>query len=266
MAARSAAPYIDAAIDSLRAQTYEDWELVVVDDGSTDDTAARVHAHARDESRIRLIRTPPRSRGAARNTALAAVSGEFVAICDADDTSVATRYEQQVDYLRRAPEIGVLGAQVADFGAWGGPEQRLVYPTSAEAVRARFLRGQTAVANQACMIRKALFDRVSGYDPAFVRCQDLEWFLRALKVTDMAALPDVVVHYRTDGAVSLRYWLENAMYRRFAAERHLSNRTTPPTFAQYAAAPRSRAAFGWEHIRFAGDRARRTLTRGTVRL
>ena len=78
------ARWLDGAIDSVRRQTFMDWELLVVDDGSTDDTPAVVARHAGD-TRIRHLPGPHAERAAARNRGIAASTGELVAFLDADD-------------------------------------------------------------------------------------------------------------------------------------------------------------------------------------
>src|SRR4051812_12460500 len=90
--------YLREAIDSIRRQTFEDWELVIVDDGSTDDTAA-VLATYRDP-RIKVHTLPANvGRSRARNIAIAHAKGCYIAICDSDDVSGPTRLERQVAFL-----------------------------------------------------------------------------------------------------------------------------------------------------------------------
>jgi glycosyltransferase involved in cell wall biosynthesis len=217
MSAWNAEATVAEAVDSVRGQTYPHWELLVVDDGSTDRTAAAVEAAAAHDPRIRLIRPAAHvGRGGARNHAVGRARGEYVAINDADDVSLPHRLARQVEYLGANPDVGILGAQVADFGPWGGPQVRIRYPVDPGTIAARFARGRGAVAHQACMIRRSVFDEVGPYKSTMQRCQDLELFLRARHVTQLRNLDDVLVHYRTDEYPRLPYWLQNAYYQRLA--------------------------------------------------
>jgi glycosyltransferase involved in cell wall biosynthesis len=104
MPAHNAANYIRAAVDSVRRQTYPDWELIVVDDGSTDGTAETLMAL--DEPRMSLSRQPAQGEATARNTALDQLNGEFVAFLDADDAWLPDHLERTVRRLGEAPAPG----------------------------------------------------------------------------------------------------------------------------------------------------------------
>ena len=91
--------FITQALESLRAQTYETWECVVVDDGSTDDTAEVVARYVEREPRVRYIRQENRRQAVAKNTGLAATGGEYVQFLDADDLVEPLKFERQVGFL-----------------------------------------------------------------------------------------------------------------------------------------------------------------------
>jgi glycosyltransferase involved in cell wall biosynthesis len=114
---RNAAGTIARAITSVRAQTFSDWELVVVDDGSTDGTREILRTLARDEPRMKVIEQAPGGVAVAANAGVAAARGEFVARMDADDESHPERLAAQVEFFQ-APEnsgVGVVGSLV-EFG------------------------------------------------------------------------------------------------------------------------------------------------------
>jgi len=252
MAARAEAPTIAAAVESVLRQTLSDLELIVVDDASTDETAAIVKGIA--DPRVRLVQLGAgRGRGGARNEALRLVRGRFVAVCDADDVSLPDRFAQQSDVLRAQPEIGVVGGQVLNFGEWGGPESVLLYPTSPAMVEARFARGQMPVPHQASMIRADLLQQAGGYAPECLRCQDLELFLRLRTRTTMTNVPDVVLLYRHGRRTPLRYWLRNGAWRRYAVARSTAvlRGERPPSYAEHRRGPGVVGALAWDCASYA---------------
>lgn len=127
MAAYNAGRYIDKAIDSLKAQTYQDWELVVVDDGSTDDTRNRVQIHAQMDFRIRLyVNEKNLGIGATREKALSLATGVYAAILDSDDIALPQWLAVRVSYLDSHPEVvAVSGARIIIDES--GKRQKVVY-------------------------------------------------------------------------------------------------------------------------------------------
>ena len=99
----NAAAYLGAALDSLRAQTVRELEIIVVDDGSSDDTAAIAHRHASEDPRVRVIslEKPSGRPASARNAGIRAARGSYIALLDADDTCISTRVETQVRAMQR---------------------------------------------------------------------------------------------------------------------------------------------------------------------
>src|SRR3954454_10267286 len=104
VAAYNAARTVGATLDSVLAQSFEDFELIVVDDGSTDDTADVVEA--RDDPRVTCVRTENAGVSVARNRALGRASGAYVAFLDADDMRQPTKLEQQHRALSERPDVG----------------------------------------------------------------------------------------------------------------------------------------------------------------
>ena len=107
--------FIADALESLRAQTFTDWECVIVDDGSTDDTAAVAERFASLDSRIRVLRQSNRGVSAARNTALRSTSAELVQFLDADDRLEPWKLEEQVRFLDAHPETAIVFGNVVYF-------------------------------------------------------------------------------------------------------------------------------------------------------
>jgi hypothetical protein len=132
MPVHNGARFLREAIDSILAQTFRDFELVVVDDGSTDESPAIVASYG--DPRIRLVRTATQSGvAAALNTGIRAASADLIARQDADDVSEPARLEKQMAALRARPQLALLGTQatiIDDAGRVRGTVERSVEPSS----------------------------------------------------------------------------------------------------------------------------------------
>lgn len=202
MPAYNCAWCIDRAIDSVQAQTFTDFELVVVDDGSTDDTPTLL---ARRGDALRVIRQDNAGMSAARNTGIAAARGEFIAFLDSDDWWRPHKLAQQVALLDAEPDIGfcshateLQSPEGVKVGEWG-------CPPDAENLVARILGGHSAVAGGASsvMVRRGLLERTGGFDARLRGAEDTDQWVRLAAAGRYACLPDLqVVVTRNPGSVS----------------------------------------------------------------
>lgn len=197
MPARNAAAHIEEAARSILSQTFGDFELLVVDDASSDGTVARLESLC--DSRIRIIRAPERLKLAgALNLGLREARGEFVARMDADDVALPQRLDRQVAYLTRHADVSIVGSDALAFGA--GPEQRLRYPRAPDEVVA-FALFNCPFAHPAVMFRRAAFtERQLFYDVFYYPTEDYELWLRALRELRGANLAEVLLRYRRHAA------------------------------------------------------------------
>jgi len=111
------APYIADAVRSVQSQTIDDLEIVVVDDGSTDQTPAILEPIAREDARVRVLRQPNAGAAAARNTGLASATGEVVTFLDADDLYAPEKLERQLAVLSAHPEVGLVFHDLSRFAS-----------------------------------------------------------------------------------------------------------------------------------------------------
>ncbi|PWF40437.1 glycosyltransferase family 2 protein [Massilia glaciei] len=246
------AAFLDATIESIRAQTYPHWELLFVDDGSTDRTLEIIERHARADARIRVFAMPHGGRGRARNTCIGQVRGEFVAVCDADDISFPERFATQVAYLQDHPGVGVLGSGwvpfVHDPAAAGRPATG--FPATPQAIGAQFSRGKMRFHNATAMLRAALFERFGAYNAELRRAQDYEFYSRLSRAgVQFAALPEALLYYRQEGKIpSLMYFRENGMFMSYA-DRVLNGKNG--VFADFASSLGGRAWYCYYTLKYA---------------
>lgn len=217
VAAYNAAETITETLRSIEAQTLQDWEAIVVDDNSTDGTIEAVRPFLADP-RFRLIENEVNAgAGACRNIAIQQSQSDLIAVLDADDTALPDRLEKQVAAFEADPELTVLSGQLAEFGKWGGPEIT-AYPVDSAEIRGKINNGKMPVAHCAVMMRRSDVLEVGGYDEDCKRAEDF-LLLRKLVGGKFAALPDVLVNYRTLRPLPLAYAISSGRYGRMARVR-----------------------------------------------
>jgi glycosyltransferase involved in cell wall biosynthesis len=115
-------PYLDEAVASIKAQTCSDWELILVDDGSTDGSSESAQRHAADEPhRIRVVAHPAHANlgmSASRNLGLRTARGRYVAFLDADDVYLPERLQRHVEILERLPDVGLVQSDLVFWYSW----------------------------------------------------------------------------------------------------------------------------------------------------
>lgn len=212
-------PYLRDAIESVLAQSFTDWELIVVDDASTDDSAALLAQYT--DPRIVVYRSPVNvGRARARNLALERARGQYIAPCDSDDQCLPERFAREAAYLDHHPEVQVVSSQIKYF--WGNepPQVRLLYPEDNTAIQQRFARGKMAVPFMASMIRASCFARFGPFCEEMRRAEDLEWFLRIRHAATFQVLPEFLHLYRHEvRGMAFGKWIESARYGRYATYR-----------------------------------------------
>jgi glycosyltransferase involved in cell wall biosynthesis len=221
IAAHNAAAYVREALTALSGAEESPYEVILVDDASTDGTAeVALSVPMNVDMRVHRLHLNKGS-AAARNVAISQAKGEFIAVADADDVTLPRRLDKQLAFLVDQPRIDVVGGQLLGFGPWGGPVRTWAYPTDPQEIQATFDRGRMGLAHPTTMYRRAWFESVGGYDPRLRRCQDFDLFLRGRRGANYAALPDHLIHYRRPRRqVSWAYWWENERYRRSIVQMH----------------------------------------------
>jgi glycosyltransferase involved in cell wall biosynthesis len=195
MPIHDAGRYLAEAIDSVRAQRYDRWELILVDDGSTDGSAAIAARYADAEpGRITLLRHPDggsHGASASRNLGLARAGGDFVAFLDADDLWLPENLAEQVPRLRAVPEAGVLYSRTLYWHSWREPAARRDYMPRLHvpAGRAipppelliRCVQGKASVpCTCSILLRRSVVAEAGGFEPGFPRLYDDQVFYSKL--------------------------------------------------------------------------------------
>ncbi len=193
MAVFNGGPLLRRAVDSVLAQEFDDFELIVVDDGSTDGAAEMLASIA--DRRLRLVRRPHAGLTRTLNHALGLASASLVARLDADDVAAAQRLACQHAFLEAHPDVGLLGTGAVEVDVQGRRVRTVVPPEHDAAIRRMLIRRNPLV-HSSVMMRARLIERVGGYDEELPVAQDYDLWLRLAPLTRFANLPEPLVTRR----------------------------------------------------------------------
>lgn len=187
--------YLREAIDSILAQTLADFELIVVDDGSTDGTA-RILDGYRDPRLLRLRNGRNLGAAAAANRGLAQARAALVARMDADDYAYPERLARQADFLHQHPQVGLLGTWFEHMDTASIVRERVTRPITDTGIR-WFQLFHCAFCHSSVMLRRELLERTGQrYNEALRSGIDFDLWVRLQGATRMAMLPETLVRYR----------------------------------------------------------------------
>jgi glycosyltransferase involved in cell wall biosynthesis len=172
------APYIATTLDSVLAQTRQDFEIVVVNDGSPD-TAELRQAVAPYRARIRYFEQPQGGPSRARNAAIAAATGEWLAFLDGDDAWAPSYLASQLEVLARDPTAVLVWCDSQPFGGTGRePTLMTSEPPSGECDIGALLTGRCVVFTSTTVARRQAVLDAGGFDEGLHRCEDFDLWLR----------------------------------------------------------------------------------------
>jgi hypothetical protein len=204
MAVHNGERFLRDSIDSILNQTFADFEFIIVDDGSTDGTAAILDSYT--DTRIRLIRNDKtRGLSTSLNRGTGTAEGTFIARMDGDDISLPERFARQVAYLTDHPHIDVLGTWFTHLTHNGEHLNTIELPLT-HGMIAWSLLFFTPISHPTAIIRRAVLQRVGGYNTDYPLAQDYELWTRLIHQAQFANLPEALVLYRiqTDEAKKRR--------------------------------------------------------------
>jgi Glycosyl transferase family 2 len=195
--AYNVAPYLDACIESVLRQTVRDLEMIVVDDGSSDDTPRVAAGHAARDARVRLVRIENQGVSRARNTAMANSKGNLIALLDGDDEWDPRFLAEQLAVFERMPHIDVVSGNAFNRGgpSDGQPVRR--WPVEVRELRIRDMVEREDTVFIMSVFRRIVFETTGGFDASLTRSEDYDFWLRAASAGfRFAANPAPLGYYR----------------------------------------------------------------------
>jgi glycosyltransferase involved in cell wall biosynthesis len=200
MAVYNGAAHLAQAIESVLHQTFADFELIIINDGSTDESSEILAEFAQQDNRIRIVNQENAGLTISLNRAWELANTEFIARMDADDICLPQRFAQQMAFLETQPTIAACGTWVQTINEQGRAGAVWQYPTAPHDVHFELLF-RNVIAHPTIMLRKNVFDAAGlRYDPAYQRAQDYDLWLRATDTLQLANMPEVLLQYRVSHA------------------------------------------------------------------
>ena len=255
MPVRNGARWLGEAVESVVSQTLPDWELIAIDDGSTDDTPRILGEWERRDQRIRAIRQDALGLVTALNRGLAEARAPLLARLDADDRALPQRLERQLRHLVSHPDIGLLGSWAQKIDERGTRHGQLKPATEPEQLSRALLQGNPFV-HSSVMLRTEAVRRLNGFRPAFRAAEDYDLWLRIAETARLANLPEVLIEYRWhSGNVTSRSAIRQAFSVRLAQRSAVARRETGNDPADRLSEPPDWHAQSADGSFYAGDAA-----------
>lgn len=216
------AAYLPSAIESVLAQTHADFELLLWDDGSTDDSVAIATHYAERDKRIRVVAAPHQGQAGVLKAAIAQTTSPYVGWVDSDDLLAPTALAETVAVLNANPQVGLVYTNYEVIDAQGhsrGLGNRCQIPYSKERLLVDFMLFHFR------LMRRAVYDQVGGVDATFACAQDYDLCLKLSEVTDVYHLPKPLYRYRTHAqSISQQRRVEQLLWAKQAIENAIKRR------------------------------------------
>jgi glycosyltransferase involved in cell wall biosynthesis len=195
--------FLAQSLDSILAQTYNDFFFFVIDDGSTDGSAEIIKQYQQKDSRIVFFAQQNHGLIETLNFYFSKAETEFIARMDADDISLPERFQAQLDFLNANPKIGILGTGVRYMNEnLSQIIEESLFPESHHEILWKMLY-TSGFSHPSIMLRKDIFVKAGGYSKKALYVEDYDFFIRARKYTRFANLQQTLFIYRdNEGSVS----------------------------------------------------------------
>jgi hypothetical protein len=189
--------FLSEAVESILNQTFRDFEFIIIDDGSTDETADILSRYQEPDPRVIVRHQQNRGQVPSLNTGCGLARGRYIARIDADDICLPERLERQVAYLEQNPQVALLGTLVNFIDASGRLLATIPFPTDDNGIRKwLFQLHQVPFSHPTLVFRTEVFRAVNGYRAKFAPAEDYDLLIRIAERWQVANLPEALVKMR----------------------------------------------------------------------
>jgi len=220
----NSARYLPASIESVLNQTDQDFEFILVNNGSTDESASILESYATRDSRVRVFYLAEPGHTKALNYGLSHARGTYIARQDTDDLSHPQRFEKQSKYLNDNPNVHLVGSSVLTIDDAGNPIGKYSYPSDHKSLRKSLLEVNSPLPASTWMFRKSIIKKTGPYDEFFIKAQDYAFLMRLVDVFTFGSL--------SDHLVSLRKHTNSVTFNDNSAEQHKFTLTSRALYAK----------------------------------
>jgi glycosyltransferase involved in cell wall biosynthesis len=189
--------YLVRSVESILAQTFDDFEFIIINDGSTDSSISILQEFQNQDRRIKLFSRDNKGLAFSLNEGLGYARGRYIARMDADDIALPERLEKQTEFLENRADSVAVGSRVMLIDSQGLSLRPFAERTTHEEIDSEHLAGRGgAVVHPAVTIRRDAMQKVGGYREGMEPAEDLDLFLRLAEIGKIANLPDILLQYR----------------------------------------------------------------------
>lgn len=196
MSVHNAGEYLRDAVQSILNQTFTDFEFLIINDGSTDNSLQILNEYAQRDPRIRIVSRANRGLTRTLNEGISLARGEFLARMDGDDVAMPDRLAKQVEFLQNNPECELVGCRVLSVDPQGFPIKEICLEQTHDEIDGALMNRGWPLVHPAVMMRTATLRDMGGYREKYRTNQDHDLFLRLGERGQLANLPEVLLHYR----------------------------------------------------------------------
>ena len=229
MSAYNGECFLREAVESILDQSFRDFEFIVINDGSTDGSAAMLDSYQRNDPRVRVYHQENSGLVESLNRGCKLARGKYIARMDADDIALRNRLMYQVEFMEKHPEVGVVGGAIEVINASGKSLQPDRHPCEDHEINQALLRGDTPLVHPTVLMRKDALVSVGGYRKVVLDSEDYDLWLRIADHWKLANLDVPVLKYRRHlGQVSVRKFKQEALSNLAARAAAVSRRSGKP--------------------------------------
>jgi len=193
----NAALYLDEAIKSILVQSLTEFELIIINDGSTDNSYELLKQWEKKDNRIRVYNQTNMGRSKTRNRGIELSSTDYIAMMDADDISMPNRLKICYEYLENNLNVVAVSGQYEHICMYGVPLYIAQVPFDHQSIEKSLLQDHGNNFTQgASLIRKSVVENAGGYNPSYEMGEDADLFLRMALIGELVNLPEIFLQYR----------------------------------------------------------------------